>query len=91
VAGGEWKLISALEDAAREMAKADGRSAEQVISVLQVDENLHLYERETRARDGEPRHVLTAAQIAAKPRWFNNLNTPEEFAVAERNIAALDT
>jgi molybdopterin-guanine dinucleotide biosynthesis protein A len=91
VAQGEWKLVSALEDAAHELAKADGRSFEQVLSVLQLDENLLLDGWDPPARDGRPWRALTAAQIAAKPLWFNNLNTPEEFAVAEANIAALDT
>jgi hypothetical protein len=42
-------------------------------------------------RGTELSKVLTAAQIAVKPFWFNNLNTPEDFAVAEENVAALDT
>jgi molybdopterin-guanine dinucleotide biosynthesis protein A len=91
VAQGEWKLVSALEDAAHELAKADGRSFEQVLSVLQLDENLLLDGWDPPARDGRPWRALTAAQIAAKPLWFNNLNTPEDLAVAEANIAALDT
>jgi molybdopterin-guanine dinucleotide biosynthesis protein A len=91
VAGGEWKLVSALEDAAQELAKADDRSFEQVLSTFQLDENLRLDEWEAPAGDGRPWQALTAAQIAAKPLWFNNLNTPEDLAVAETNIAALDT
>jgi molybdopterin-guanine dinucleotide biosynthesis protein A len=33
----------------------------------------------------------TAEQQAAFPLWFANLNTPEDFAQAERHVAALDT
>jgi molybdopterin-guanine dinucleotide biosynthesis protein A len=32
----------------------------------------------------------TAAQQAAQPLWFTNLNTPQDFALAEANVAALD-
>jgi molybdenum cofactor guanylyltransferase len=35
--------------------------------------------------------VPTEAQQAAKHLWFANLNTPEEFAEAERHLDALDT
>lgn len=35
--------------------------------------------------------AITEAQQEAKHLWFANLNTPEEFAVAEQYVAALDT
>jgi molybdopterin-guanine dinucleotide biosynthesis protein A len=35
--------------------------------------------------------ILTDTQKAAKHLWFANLNTPEEFAQAERYENALDT
>jgi molybdopterin-guanine dinucleotide biosynthesis protein A len=91
VALGEWKLVSALESAARELARKDGRSAGRVLSMLQLDEILRLDGGQTPVRDAEPWRELTAAQIAAQPLWFNNLNTAEDFAVAEANAAALDT
>jgi molybdopterin-guanine dinucleotide biosynthesis protein A len=34
---------------------------------------------------------MTDAQQAAKHLWFANLNTPEDFAEAERHVDALDT
>jgi molybdopterin-guanine dinucleotide biosynthesis protein A len=34
---------------------------------------------------------LTKAQGAARHLWFANLNTPQEFAEAERHVDALDT
>jgi molybdopterin-guanine dinucleotide biosynthesis protein A len=34
---------------------------------------------------------LTKAQRAARHLWFANLNTPQEFAEAERHVDALDT
>jgi molybdopterin-guanine dinucleotide biosynthesis protein A len=91
VARGEWKLVSALENAARELARKDGRSAGRVLSMLQPDEILRLDGGQTPAHAGRPWMVLTEAQIAAKPLWCNNLNTPEDFAIAEANIAGLDT
>jgi hypothetical protein len=33
----------------------------------------------------------TEAQQRAFPLWFSNLNTPEEFAEAQRHVDALDT
>jgi molybdopterin-guanine dinucleotide biosynthesis protein A len=33
----------------------------------------------------------TEAQQRAQSLWFANLNTPEEFAEAERHVDALDT
>ena len=35
--------------------------------------------------------VLPPAQLAARHLWFHNLNTPEDMALAEANLAALDT
>jgi molybdenum cofactor guanylyltransferase len=35
--------------------------------------------------------MVTEAQCAAKHLWFSNLNTPEEFAEAEKHLDALDT
>lgn len=40
---------------------------------------------------GDAWMVPTEAQQAAKQLWFANLNTPEEFAEAERHVDALDT
>jgi hypothetical protein len=33
---------------------------------------------------------ITVAQWAVLPLWFTNLNTPDEFAAAERYASALD-
>jgi hypothetical protein len=35
--------------------------------------------------------ATTEAQQMAKHLWFANLNTPDEFAEAERHLDALDT
>jgi molybdenum cofactor guanylyltransferase len=42
-------------------------------------------------RDGEEWWAVAEAQQRAKDLWFANLNTPEDFAAAEQNAAALDT
>jgi molybdopterin-guanine dinucleotide biosynthesis protein A len=34
---------------------------------------------------------MTDIQRTALPFWFANVNTPEEFAEAERHLDALDT
>ncbi len=48
--------------------------------------------RSTRGKGtGEAWRYTTEAQQAAKRLWFANLNTPEEFAEAERFVDALDT
>jgi len=40
---------------------------------------------------GEAWRNLTSAQIAARPLWFANLNSPHDFAEACDNVGALDT
>ena len=41
--------------------------------------------------DLERWQVLTEMQQEARHLWFANLNTPEEFAEAEKHLDALDT
>ncbi len=41
--------------------------------------------------EAESRWVPTIAQQETRHLWFANLNTPEEFALAEQNAKALDT
>jgi molybdenum cofactor guanylyltransferase len=40
---------------------------------------------------GEPWEILTDTQRANQDLWFLNLNTPQDFALAGANVAALDT
>lgn len=42
-------------------------------------------------RNGPSWKSLTAAQLAARPLWFLNLNTPEDLTLAQAHVAALDT
>jgi molybdenum cofactor guanylyltransferase len=48
--------------------------------------------RDLATRGGlNPKLVFRNGAFAAQPLWFANLNTPEDFAEAEANIAVLDT
>jgi molybdenum cofactor guanylyltransferase len=88
----EFKLYPVLERAGRELA------AERGILLGRVFVNMPWSEQGTfRATPNQfgPRQVAwlatTEAQQEAKHLWFANLNTPEEFAEAERHLDALDT
>jgi molybdopterin-guanine dinucleotide biosynthesis protein A len=78
----EFKLLLVLEAAADVLA-------------LQLDQPLDqlLSNRLTPSEFLLPTYspALTAAQRAAQPLWFANLNTPHDFAIAEANAAALDS
>lgn len=78
VALGEFKLFSVLEASAEVLALKHDQPLDQLLSIRP----LHL--------SPELLAQLTAAQLAAQPLWFANLNTPEEFAQAEAHTAALD-
>ena len=84
---GEYKLMPTLMAAGRELAKRDGfppRAGLWKPSMTGF--------RATRGRGlGERWLATTAAQQAAMHLWFANLNTPEDFAEAERHVDALDT
>jgi molybdopterin-guanine dinucleotide biosynthesis protein A len=77
----KYKVFPVLEEAGRELAERQGKPFDSVLLNPHWDDDL-----EFRATAGD-----TAAQQAAKNLWFANLNTPEEFAVAERNLSVLDT
>jgi len=88
----EFRLYPVLERAGRELALRQGLLSGQVFRNLpwSVEGTFQ----------GVPNHVgpaqevwlaTTKAQQDAKHLWFANLNTPEEFAEAERYMSALDT
>jgi len=89
VADGNFKLLSALEFAARELAPLTASFPEPVPYVLPINEDLHFPGRAE--HPGAAWHVLTPEQRAIKPLWFANLNTSEDFAEAEAHANALDT
>jgi molybdopterin-guanine dinucleotide biosynthesis protein A len=68
---GDYKLMRVFECAAEELGIRHGERADAV-----------LWKRATELGDacGE----MNMAQVAARPQWFANVNTPEEFAAAER-------
>jgi molybdenum cofactor guanylyltransferase len=91
IADGEYKLLHALEAAARELARPDAPGYEQGPYILPIDENMGFDGWEVPLPGPLPWQRLSRAQRAAQPLWFANLNTPEDFAEAERHTDALDT
>jgi molybdenum cofactor guanylyltransferase len=89
---GELKLYPVLEQAGRELAAQEGVVLRMTFrnlpwtdrSTFRATPNLHGPVREDWM-------ATTEFQRAAKHLWFANLNTPEEFAEAERHVDALDT
>ncbi len=86
----EFKVFSMLEVAGNALAERQGVPLEQAFVNLPWDENAEFGGRTSSLQD-RPCSMLTEAQRAAKHLWFANLNTPEEFADAERFVDALDT
>jgi molybdopterin-guanine dinucleotide biosynthesis protein A len=80
----EFKLFPVLEAAANVLALQQGQPLDRLLSNLLTPSDFA-----TSHPDGGP--SLTAAQLAAEHLWFANLNTPQDFAVAEAGTAALDT
>lgn len=89
---GEFKLYPVLEEAGRELAAKQGILFGMAFRTLPwsnqgtFSATVNLY-----GQRQEAWLAITEAQQEAKHLWFANLNTPEEFAVAERYVAALDT
>ena len=86
----EYKVFPVLEGAGKELA------ARQEVPLSMAFFNMAWNERSEfsagpSAGKLEPWWTVTEAQKAAKHLWFANLNTPEEFAEAEKHIHALDT
>ena len=79
----EFKLLPVLEAAAHVLALQHGQPLEQVLSS-------HLTPGDFFPSNPADDPAVTAAQQAAQPLWFTNLNTPQDFALAEANTAALD-
>jgi molybdopterin-guanine dinucleotide biosynthesis protein A len=84
---GEFKLLPALRSACDEIAAKQSVKGEKVLVEMQWDDP----SAPTVTDDGETWRTPTDAQLKNSVRWFANLNTPQEFADAERHIDALDT
>ncbi len=85
---GDYKVFPVLEGAGRELAERQNLALGKVLLNSPWDENAGFSCTQS---GGEPWWSVTGAQQAAKHLWFANLNTPEEFAEAERHLDALDT
>jgi molybdopterin-guanine dinucleotide biosynthesis protein A len=84
---GQFKLLTTLESAAMEIAAKTKIKQERVFLNMQWD---HPHAPVVKGAD-DPWRLRTKEQSANCSRWFANLNTPEEFAEAERHLGALDT
>ncbi|WP_353062860.1 molybdenum cofactor guanylyltransferase [Tunturibacter psychrotolerans] len=84
---GEFKLLPALRSACDEIAAKRNVKSERVFVEMQWDDP----SAPTVTGDGETWRTPTEAQCKNSVRWFANLNTPQEFADAERHVDALDT
>lgn len=84
---GEYKVMPVLEAAARDLSMREGFLPGSGFYCVPFTGF-----RSTRGRGSKEEWCYTTeAQQRAKALWFANLNTPEDFAEAERYIDALDT
>ena len=83
----QYRLLSALEKAAIDLSAQAGVRDTEILLELQWDD-FH----PVRAKGDQPDWASpTPAQQAYAGNWFANLNTPEDFAEAEKHLDALDT
>lgn len=89
---GRFKLYPVLAQAALQLATRTGNTSEAVFLERRwmAKEALLLF-RELQAEAGEgDRELLSPAQQAASNLWFENLNTPEQFAKAQHCLDAAE-
>lgn len=86
---GEYKLYPVLESAARALAERDG--FQPGAGLWKLPYWSQMTSRPGPQHKGEEWWYTNEAQARGSARWFANLNTPEEFAEAERHVDALDT
>ncbi len=87
---GRFKLYPALEEAAREASKEQKVNLDEVLLVRDWNEGEVDVFRSEVDPTGESNRI-SRAQWLARHLWFANLNTPKDFAEAERYVDALDT
>lgn len=87
---GRYKLYPVLEEAARSLAHRYGVPLENILlrHIWRQEAALSLFEE---LGEGKKEGALTPAQRSAFHLWFENLNTPEQFAEAQLHLEALDT
>jgi len=89
---GEFKLYPVLEQAGKALATRQGILLGMTFRNLPWnDQGTFSATANLSGRRQEAWLATTEAQQEAKHLWFANLNTPEEFAMAEHYVAALDT
>jgi molybdopterin-guanine dinucleotide biosynthesis protein A len=86
---GEYKLFPVLERAASEISAAKGLPPG--VGMWKIPYWSGFTAKPGPQRMGEDWWYTTEAQEQSSGRWFANLNTPEDFAEAERHLDALDT
>ena len=86
---GEYKLFPVFERACREISVRKGQLPG--VGMWKIPYWSGLTSRPGPQRKGEDWWYTTEAQERHSGSWFANLNTPEEFAEAERHLDALDT
>ena len=85
---GQYKVFPVLEAAGNELAARRGVSPGRAFLNRPWEETAESF---IKAGENGALPSLTEGQRAARHLWFANLNTPEEFAEAERHLDALDT
>jgi molybdopterin-guanine dinucleotide biosynthesis protein A len=89
---GEFKLYPVLEQAGRELAAKQGVLLGMAFRNLPWNDQSTFGATPNLYGPSQAAWLATTdTQQAAKHLWFANLNTPEEFAEAERHLDALDT
>jgi molybdopterin-guanine dinucleotide biosynthesis protein A len=86
---GEYKLFPVLERACQEISV--GKGLLPGVGMVAIPYWSGFISKPGPQREGEDWWYTTAAQEQGSGRWFANLNTPEEFAEAEKHLDALDT
>ncbi len=89
VQSGKYKLLPALQEAAEGLSRRGEGIVGNIFLAAPWNETSTF--STGNVAKGEPWRILTEAQQAAKHMWFANVNTPEEFAMAERHTDTLDT
>jgi molybdopterin-guanine dinucleotide biosynthesis protein A len=89
---GQFKLYPVLADAAEQLARRSGTSREAVFlrRSWKANEALTLFRQLEQESAAENRNLLSSAQRAASNLWFENLNTPGQFAEAQHHLDALE-
>jgi len=84
---GDFQLMAALQAAATALAALHNQPLDRILRNEPITFD---YQFSALPGEGGP-SLVTQAQQDAIRLWFENLNTPEDFALAEAHIAALDT